>query len=418
MTQLEDDCFAFGGALMPLAEALAILEARIAPVVDRQRVPLALAGNRVLAAELASPRDVPPHDNSAVDGYAVRFDDLAAAAETRLPVTARVAAGHALEGPARPGEAVRIFTGAPMPDGFDTVFMEEDVRLDGGLAILPPGLKRGANRRLAGEDVTRGAAIIAAGTRLRPQDIGLAASAGVTELEVFKPLRVALFSTGDEIREPGTPLAPGCVYDANRYMLCALLERAGCQVTDLGILADDAVAIKGALAEAAAGHDLLVTSGGVSLGEEDHVKAVVEDLGRIDFWRLAIKPGRPIALGHVGTTAFVGLPGNPVAAMVTYLIVGRPLIMGLGGRRDGALGRYSVAAGFSYKKKPGRREWLRVRLRDNGAGGLEAHKYRAGGAGILSSLAFADGLLELPEDMETLAPGDPALYLSLAEALS
>jgi len=374
-------------------------------------------------ADVTAGRDVPPHDNSAVDGYAVYFDDLDPDADTRLPVTGRVAAGHPLGRPARRGAAVRIFTGAPIPvgadgtqaSGPDTVFMEEDCTEDGGDVVLPPGLKRGANRRDAGEDVARGSAILARGARLRAQDIGLAASVGRFEVPVYARLRAAVFSTGDEVRDPAEEAPEGCIFDANRYSVIALLEGMGCEVTDLGILADDADAITAALAAAAGDHGLLVTSGGVSAGEEDHVRTAVERLGQIHFWRLAIKPGRPVALGQVGDTAFLGLPGNPVAAMVMFMVVGRPLALLLSGATDVERTRFPVTAGFDYKKKAGRREWARVRLERNGDGRPVAMKYHSSGAGILTSMVEADGLVEIPEDREALEKGAVVDFLPFSE---
>lgn len=418
MKVLKDDCFAAGSDLMPLADALAILAARVEPVTGTETVPLRACLGRVLAEDVSAGRDVPPHDNSAVDGYAVFFDDLDGETETRLAVTGRVAAGHPLDRPARRGEALRIFTGAPMPAGPDTVFLEEDCRQEGEDVVLPPGIGRGANRRFRGEDVRAGDVIIGAGRLLRAQELGLAASTGAHELRVRERLRVAVFSTGDEIRDPGAgEPPPGGVYDANRYVLMGLLEGLGCAVTDLGILADDFDSVRGALDEAARGHDLLVTSGGVSLGEEDHVTAVVEALGALHFWRLAIKPGRPVALGVVGGTAFVGLPGNPVAAMVTFLRIARPLVLLLSGRSDTGPPLYRVPAAFTHKKKLGRREWVRARLERDESGTLVAVKFSAGGAGILSSLVASDGLVELAEDQGPLSPGTMVDFLPFNEVM-
>jgi len=274
MAQLSDDCFAFGGELMRADAALAILAARIVCVVGTERVPLRACRGRVLAADLIAPRDVPPHDNAAVDGYAVAFADLAPSGRTVLDVTARVAAGPAMPTAIAPGSAVRIFTGAPMPAGFDTVFMQEDARVDdAGRVELPAGIKPGANRRRRGEDIRAGASILSAGRRLRPADLGLAASIGVTMLDVRARLRTAVFSTGDEIVEPGRPTPPGTVYDANRIALIALLEGFGCEVVDLGIVPDRPAAVAAAVAGAAAAADAIVTSGGMSTGEEDHLAA-------------------------------------------------------------------------------------------------------------------------------------------------
>lgn len=411
MAQLKDDCFAFGDALIPFATAMRDLAARLDTVVDSEQVPLRAARGRVLAANVISDRNVPPHDNSAVDGYAVFFDDLNADGETVLPVTGRVAAGHPLERAARPGEAVQIFTGAPMPAGMDTVFMAEDCQIDGGKVVLPRGLKKGSNRRFAGEDVKAGAVVATAGTRLRAQEIGLAASVGRDTLHVYQRLKVAVFSTGDEVRDPGGEAPSGCIYDANRFAVMAMLDGLGLDVTDLGILPDNEDAIAAALTGAADQHDVLLTSGGVSAGEEDHVKAAVERSGSINFWRLAIKPGRPIALGLVGTTAFIGLPGNPVAAMVTFLMIAQPLLRRLGGETGYAPPRFRVRAGFDYKKKSGRREWVRVRLEEGDDGLAVLNKHHSSGAGILTSMTGADGIAELGEDVERLAAGAEVTYI-------
>jgi molybdopterin molybdotransferase len=253
--------------------------------------------------------------------------------------------------------------------------------------------------------------ILKRGQRLRAQEIGLAASVGLAELAVYQRLRAAVFSTGDEVRDPSEDAPAGCIFDANRFAVMALLENLGVRVTDLGILADDAEAVTSALGEASQNHDLLVTSGGISAGEEDHVRAAVAALGRIHFWRLAIRPGRPIALGQVGSTAFIGLPGNPVAAMVTFLVIGRPLVLLLAGAEDVSSTRFPVVAGFDYKKKKGRREWARVRLQSNGDGRPVAVKHRSSGAGILSSMVEADGLVELPEEMDGLKQGTVVDFL-------
>lgn len=419
MAQLKDDCFAFDGGLMPVDDALAILAGRVACVVGMEDVPLRQALGRILAEDVAAPRAVPPHDNSAVDGYAVYHADLNADGETRLPVAGRIAAGHPLGGPAERGKAYQIFTGAPMPAGADggpdTVFMAEDAAVAGDVVVLPKGLKKGSNRRFAGEDVKQGAVILRAGQRLRAQEIGLAASVGRGRLCVWQKLRAAVFSTGDEVRDPAEGAPEGCIFDANRYTVMSLLDGLGCAVTDLGILPDDPDAIATALAEAEAGHDLLITSGGVSAGEEDHVKAAVERRGSIHFWRLAIKPGRPVALGQVGDTAFVGLPGNPVAAMVTFMVIARPLILMLSGAAETDVPRFPVKAGFAYKKKTGRREWARAKLVRNGGVMPVAEKRHSSGAGILTSMVDADGLVELPEDLTELAEGATVDFLPFRE---
>jgi len=416
MAQLSDDCFAFGGALLTVGAALAEIEARITPAVETETVPLSAAAGRILARDIVATMNLPPHDNSAVDGYAVAHADLIPDRATIMPVTGRAAAGHPLDRPARRGEAVRIFTGAPMPDGTDTVMMQEDCALEDGRVLLKPGIRRGANRRHAGEDVAVGEVALSAGQRLRPPDLGLAAALGCRELQVFRPLRVALLSTGDEVRDPGEPLPQGGIYDANRFMLAALLAGLGCAVTDFGIRPDREAALVDALAAANAQHDLIVTSGGVSTGEEDHVKSAVEKLGTLHFWRLAIKPGRPIALGQVGGVPLIGLPGNPVAVIVTFLVLARPLIAKLAGATVREPRLFPVQAGFGYRKKPGRREYLRASLRRSGDT-VVAVKYARDGAGILSSVVRSDGLVILDEASSELTVGTTVDFLPFSEVI-
>lgn len=416
MAQLSDDCFAFGGPLMTVAEAGRLIGARLNPVVETEAIGLMAAGGRILAEDLVAPGDVPPHDNSAVDGFAVYFDDLDPTGETRLPLApGRAAAGHAFAGSVIRGQALRAFTGAVMPAGPDTVLMQEDCVVDGDLVVIRPGIARGANRRRAGEDVSRGAVVLKRGSRLRPQDVGMAATIGRAAVSVYRPLRVALFSTGDELREPGAALPPGAIYDSNRYTLAALLSGLGCRVSDLGILVDRAAAVRGALENAAADHDLIVTSGGVSVGEEDHVKAAVEALGSLHVWRLAIKPGRPAALGQVGRVPFIGLPGNPVAVMVTFYGLARRLVQTLSGQIPEEPQRFRVRAGFAHKKKAERREFLRARLEPGADGVPVAQRFGRDGAGILSSMVQSDGLIELPEDLTRLEVGSMVDYLPFSE---
>jgi molybdopterin molybdotransferase len=415
MAQLSDDCFAQGGPLMRVDEARKLLAEVISPVTASEAVALHLALGRILAEDIVSPVAIPPAPNSAVDGFAVYHADLDPEQETRLPVTGRITAGQLDLPEAGRGTAIRIFTGARLPEGPDTVMMQEDCTLDGETVVIRPGIKKGANARRAGEDVEIGATVLQAGQRLRAQDVGQAAAVGRREVMVSTRLRVGLFSTGDELREPGAELDPGAIYDSNRYTIHALLTGLGCQVDDLGILPDRFDAVRAALGRAKGKYDLLVTSGGVSVGEEDHVKAAVEALGKLHLWRLAVKPGRPIALGQVGLVPFVGLPGNPVAVVVTFLTIVRPLILRLMGGRDVAPHTFRVRAGFDHKKKKDRREWIRAHLEEDGAGGLTARKFPREGAGILSSLVAADGLIELPEDLTRLEAGAMVDFLPFSE---
>ena len=414
MAQLSDDCFAFGGKLLGVDAALALICERVSPVVSEEVAPLAEACGRVLARDLVATIDVPPHVNSAVDGYAMAHADLLPDRETVLPVTGRAAAGHPLGRPAARGEAIRIFTGALMPEGADTVMMQEDCTVEEERVRIPPGIKKGANRRHAGEDVAKGALAVPAGRRLKPADLGLLAALGHTLLPVFRRLRVALLSTGDEVCDPGQKLEAGMIYDANRVMLKGLLQELGCEVSDLGIRPDRAPELADTLAAAAAEHDLVVTSGGVSTGEEDHVKAAIERLGRIDFWRLAIKPGRPVALGQVRGVPLIGLPGNPVAAALTFAILARPLTLRLAGAEASPPLQFPVMADFTYRKKAGRREYLRASLkRENGA--AVARRYPKDGAGILSSIVQSDGFAVLDEAASDVKPGMTVDFLPFSE---
>ncbi len=416
MAQLSDDCFAFGGALMSVEEAQALIAERVPPPTGGEEVPLGAARGRVLAHDLVAPIPLPPFFNAAVDGWAFRFDDLGYGGETPLDEAGRVAAGHIPARPVAQGEAVRVFTGAPMPYGADTCVMQEDVRHSGRSIIVPPGLKRGANARPAGEDVAKGAVALEAGRLLGPVEIGLAAALGQARIAGWRRPRIGVFSTGDELTSPGRPLGPAQTYDSNRYTLLALLAGLPCEAVDLGILPDDATHTAGALAAAAREHDMLLTSGGVSTGEEDHVRAAIETGGRLVFWRLAVKPGRPAAMGVVEGTPVVGLPGNPVAAVVCFLHLARPLLLRLAGATGRSLPRYAAVADFAYRKKAGRREYVRVSIA-TADGATLARKFGREGAGLLSSLTQSDGLVELPEAVTEVASGDPVTVLPFAGML-
>jgi molybdopterin molybdotransferase len=412
---LSDDCFAFGGPMMSVDEAVAIIAARVTAVQDVETVDLKNADGRVLAAGIPAPLPLPPFTNSAVDGYAVRSGDLSGDTEQTFPVAGRIQAGASAKGPIKPGHAVRIFTGAPMPEGADTVFMQEDVRLDeAGRVVLPAGLRAGANVRPAGEDILAGTRALPAGQRLRPQDVALAAAFGLTRIEVRRRIRVAVFSTGNELVSPGAPRAAAQLFDSNRFMLMAMLARLGCEVSDLGILRDDRAPLASALKKVAGAHDLILTTGGVSTGEEDHVKAGVESVGTLVLWRMAIKPGRPVAMGIIGGTPFIGLPGNPVASFVTFVHVVRPTVLALAGALQQDLVPMPVRAAFTYKKKIARREYVRVNLRKGADGVLEAVKFPREGAGLLSSLVETDGLVELGEDITKVEPGQMVGFLAYA----
>jgi molybdopterin molybdotransferase len=405
MAQLSDDCFTAKSPSMTIEEAIALATERLPVAAGAESVPLHQADGRIAAEDLFALNNLPPFANSAVDGYAVRHGDLSPEGETRLPVGGRLAAGST-ERVTAAGRAVRIFTGAAMPEDADTVFMQEDVTAVDGAVVLPAGLKRGANMRPPGEDVAEGGLIIPAGRVLTPQDIALAAATGHRSILVRKPLRVAIFSTGDELVEPGAPLKPGAIYDSNRILLAALLRRLGAQVNDFGIIPDDRAVLAERLPAGAEQNDLILTSGGVSLGEEDHVKAAVEASGQLVFWRLAIKPGRPLAMGVVQGTPLVGLPGNPAAVYVTFVMFVRPLLAHLAGASPQPLRPLRVRSTFAGKKRAGRREFVRVNVSRAADGVLEARRFPKEGAALLTSLTTSDGLVELADDATGVAVGD------------
>jgi molybdopterin molybdotransferase len=416
MAQLSDDCFAFGGSLLGIDAARRMIFERLAPVGGIERAPLRQALGRTLAEDVAAPIALPGYDNSAVDGYAVRFDDLDPHGPTTLRCVDRIAAGHDPSAALTLGLAARIFTGAALPEGADVVIMQEDCQRDGGLVTIRPGIKRHANTRQAGEDVPRGAMALRAGRRLGPADVGLLAALGFAEVPVRRRLSIALLSTGDEVREPGQPLAPRQIYDANRFILSGLLERLGVEVRDLGIVPDDPATLAGTLRQAAETTDLIISSGGVSTGEEDHVRAAIANHGSLYFWRLAIKPGRPVAMGQIGATPLAGLPGNPVAALLTFALVARPMIEALSGTEPHIAQRFPAVADFAYKKKTGRREYVRV-SRDTTAGLPKLRRYHKEGAGMLTSLTETDGLAELSEETTRLEPGAEVAFVPYSELI-
>ena len=402
--------------MLTFEDALEKLLAGARPVTEVRWLPTQAAAGRVLAAEQRSTVQVPPLDNSAMDGYAVRAADIGAVG-TVLPVSQRIPAGNVgvtLEA----GTAARIFTGAPVPPGADAVVMQERCEHagEGRVAFLHQP-KAGENIRRAGEDVALGAAILAPGTRLGPSQLAFAASVGLAELPVFRRLRVATFFTGDELKMPGEPLPPGTIYNSNRFAIVALLERLGCEVRDLGQVPDTLAATREALRQAAAGSDLVITCGGVSVGEEDHVKPAVEAEGRLDLWQIAIKPGKPLAFGEIrsdgGEAAFIGLPGNPVSAFVTFLMLVRPFILRCQGVAEVAPRAYQLRAASPWTKADKRREFLRASLTADGGVALYSHQ----GAGVMASVVHADGLIDNPPG-QTLEVGDPVRFLPFSELLN
>ncbi|MFG6433366.1 gephyrin-like molybdotransferase Glp [Roseateles sp. LYH14W] len=394
--------------LIPLDDALAALLAEIEPLGGVETLATADARGRVLAADLVSPVDVPPADNSAMDGYALRAVDMT----SLLPVTQRIPAGS-VPMPLAQGEAARIFTGAHVPPGADTVVMQEYTELvDGRLRVTQP-VTAGANVRLRGEDVRAGSVVLPAGARLDAVSLGLAATAGAAQLTVTRRPRVAVFSTGDELVMPGEPLPPGAIYNSNRFTLRALLDGLGCEVVDLGIVPDNLEATRAALREAASKADVILTSGGVSVGEEDHLRPAVQAEGKLDLWAIAIKPGKPFAYGRVGDAHFIGLPGNPVSSLVTFLVLVRPALLKLQGAARLTPRGYRLVAGFDWPKPDKRREFLRVRLDDEG--GLAMFSNQS--SGVLTSAFWADGLLDNPSG-QAFKAGDTVRFIPFAELLA
>ncbi len=405
-----DDLFLTDKERMTHAEALAMIAERVQGVAEPETVPLAQAVRRVLAETVVAPRDVPLSDNAAVDGYAFLAADYDGTGGF-FPVVDRIAAGHPRAAAVPAEAAVCIFTGAVMPDGVDTVAMQEDCEThdqDGlDFVVIPPGLKPGANRRRAGEDLAAGAVVAGEGTRLRPQDVAGLASLGRTQVTVRRRLRVALLSTGDEILRPGQAIRPGQVYDSNNALLTALLAEAGVEVTDLGVLPDVYGTIRDAMRDAAGRHDLIITTGGASRGEEDHVVSALGEIGKRHLWQIAVKPGRPMTFGQVGRCVFLGLPGNPVAVFACFLLHGLPLMARLEGANWREPPRYLLPAAFSMaRKKEGRREFLRGMLRADGAGRLEVAKFERDGSGLITGLREADGFIELAESVAVVERGD------------
>jgi molybdopterin molybdotransferase len=393
--------------------ALAKLLAQARPVTQIKTVLLADALGQVLADDVISSINVPSFDNSAMDGYAINVPDFDCP-PAQYPIVQRIAAGEVGLALAS-GEAARIFTGAPIPAGANAVAMQEVCSVGNGQLSIATNLKAGANIRRVGEDIAQGAVILQRGRALSPAMIGLAASVGVAELPVMAPLRVALLSTGDELVEPGLPLQAGQIYNSNRYVLINALKALGCAVSDLGIVPDDYAATVAALQTAAENHDVVLTSGGVSVGEEDHVKAAVQYLGDLDLWKIAIKPGKPFAfgkiaraetLGKIGSCDFIGLPGNPVSALATFLMLVRPFLLARQGVTHLEPQRLPLIADFDWKKAGDRREFLRVRL--NTAGQLEL--FAKQGSGVLTSMVWGDGLLDLPAG-QTIARGQIVSYI-------
>ena len=394
--------------LLSVDEALEVLLAGARPVTEIEEVSTLEATDRVLARAQTSTMDVPPLDNSAMDGYAVRVADITGP-DVRLRVAQRIAAGSVGQ-PLEAGTAARIFTGAPIPAGADAVVMQEFCAVDGEHVVVKkkPQLEEWVRR--AGSDIRAGGAVLAAGIRLRPQDTGLAASVGLKSLPVHRRIRIGLFFTGDELVMPGDPLLPGRIYNSNRFTLNGMAKLFGCEVRDYGIVPDRLEATREVLRRAATENDIIVTSGGVSVGEEDHVKPAVEAEGSLLMWRIAMKPGRPLAFGRVGDAAFIGLPGNPVSSFVTFLIFVRPFLLKTQGIERVAPRVIDTRADFVWDKPDGRREFLRVKW--NMQGGVDL--YPTQDSAVLTSTAWADGLVDNPAN-QAIKKGDRVSFLPFSE---
>jgi molybdopterin molybdotransferase len=406
--------------LMPIDEALTVLRNNATVITNTETCSLNKARGRILAQDLSSKIMVPPADNSAMDGYAVRIADLPDGIETRLPISQRIPAG-VMGTELKPGTAARIFTGAPIPPGADAVVMQEvctatDGPDENGSVIITGPVPLGKNIRKAGEDIKTGDIILSAGTKLKPQDIGLAASVGVADVKLYKRLRVGIFFTGDELREPGETLEPGQIYNSNRYTMRGMLENLGCEVIDLGIVEDTLQATKDAIVEAANKADLVMSSGGVSVGEEDYVRIALEQLGQLDLWRINVKPGKPLAFGQIttakGDIPFLGMPGNPVSVFATFCIFARPFILHKQGARETRANSFMVPADFEWTKPGKRHEYVRSRI-ENGTLKLFPHQ----GSGVLTSTSWANGLAMIPANT-TVNTGDLVEFIPFSELLN
>jgi molybdopterin molybdotransferase len=390
---------------LSVEDALARILVNVAPVCDRQQVPVAETLNRILAADIVSTMNVPAHTNSAMDGYAILGADLPAQGTRELAVIGTAYAGRPYLAAVGSGQCVRIMTGAPLPPGTDTVVMQERVERGDERIRLDGSTRVGENIRQAGEDIRAGQVVLAAGRRLMPADIGLIASLGIATVPVFRPLRVAFFSTGDELRPVGDPLGPGDVHDSNRYTLRGMLQRLGAQLKDVGIVRDTPEQTRAAFETAAAGQDVIISSGGVSVGEADFVKSVLNELGHAEFWKVAMKPGRPLTFGHVRGAVFFGLPGNPVSVMVTFYLFVQPALRRMMGETETTGLRLKAVCRSKLKKRPGRVEFQRGVLVQDPDGSLVVRKTGMQGSGILTSMSHANCFIILPQDCEGVEPG-------------
>ncbi|MDH5648690.1 MAG: molybdopterin molybdotransferase MoeA [Gammaproteobacteria bacterium] len=412
---MSDPCFS-SSKLMNVDQAISFLLDNAKPTTKTEKIRIEHALGRTLAESLVSSINVPPWDNSAMDGYAVRVADLHLEGSTSLPISQRIPAGT-IGLPLQPGTAARIFTGAPVPEHADTVIMQEHCQQTGETVLINKPAPAGNNIRRAGDDIAIGDTVLTTGTKMRPQEMGLAASVGAAEISVYRKLRVAIFSTGDELALPGEAAKAGQIYNSNRYTLTGLLQALGMDIIDLGTIADDLAVTRKTLESAALQADIVMTTGGVSVGEEDYVKAAIEQLGAVEMWRIAMKPGKPLAYGHVNHIPFIGLPGNPVSVFVTFCLFARPYLLKTQGRTDIMPARLKISAAFDWNKSGPRREFLRARLMPTVNGEpARVDVFRKQGSGVLTSTSWANGLVELPEH-HTITKGEDVTFIPFNELL-
>ena len=417
MTQLSNDCFKHSKKRISLEKAVSVLEKRIKCIKKTQKIKLDQALGRILSKDIISKINVPLFNNTAVDGYAFKYSDLNKKKETTLKLNGRIAAGQNFNQKIKTSEIARIFTGAKVPEGADTVIMQEDCNVVGNKIVLKPGIYRSANIRKKGEDIKYGKKIVSKGLKLKAQDIALIASIGIKEIDVFEKLTVGIFTTGNELYEPGTKTSNSGIYDSNRYCLKNLLETINCVVKDYGIKKDKEKLIKNTLKKISKECDLIITTGGMSVGEEDYVRKVVEKNGSLNFWNISIKPGRPVALGNIFKKPFIGLPGNPVSVMITFMKIGIPTINQLSGHLSNDNKAFNVITDFNFKKKTGRKEFLRVKLLKKSNGEVKIKNYPNTGSGVFSSMVETDGLIELPEKLSYLKKGTKVKFMPFSEIL-
>jgi len=413
---MNDCCYNPNEKMLTTDEAIQFLLERCKATEQIETIKTLDALGRVLAQAITSTLNVPPLDNSAMDGYVTRFSDLNSNAETTLAISQRIAAGYVGD-KLEKGTAARIFTGAPVPEGADTVIMQEQCQQQDDKVVISGKVGKGDHIRRAGEDIIQGSEVMSIGQKLRPQDMGLIASVGIDEIKVFKKITVAIFSTGDELLMPGEPVQPGKIYNSNRYTLTGMLQKVGCEIIDLGCIPDDLDATVEAMQQAAEQADLIMTTGGVSVGEEDYIKLAIDKLGSVEMWRVAMKPGKPVAFGEVSKTPFIGLPGNPVSVFVTFCLFARPVIRKMQGCGEVLSRKVQVVSGFDWPRKGPRREFVRGQLVMDEQGQQRAITYSSHSSGVLTSTTWAHGLVEIPEN-STFEKGAVINWLDFSELLS